>query len=88
MRDFLANWGPVVAQDAGDAKPPDFTAQCEALLEAQAEVAASVESGASTVEVPCVKTRTAATMPWPSTTSPLRPRRYVPTGSRAAGGID
>src|SRR5882672_5022120 len=42
VRDFLANWGPVVAQDAGDAKPPDFTAQCEALLEAHPAIVSSV----------------------------------------------
>jgi nitronate monooxygenase len=42
VRDFLANWGPVVAQDAGDARPPDFTAQCEALLEARPPIVSSV----------------------------------------------
>src|SRR5450432_777178 len=28
VRKFLADWGPSVAADAGDATPPDFTAQC------------------------------------------------------------
>jgi nitronate monooxygenase len=42
VRDFLANWGPVVAQDAGDARPPDFAAQCEALLEARPAIVSSV----------------------------------------------
>ena len=32
LRDFLGQWGPAVAADAADAKPPDFAAQCEALL--------------------------------------------------------
>jgi nitronate monooxygenase len=32
VRDFLASWGPTVPPAAGDATPPDFTAQCEALL--------------------------------------------------------
>lgn len=42
VREFLANWGPVVAQDAGDATPPDFAAQCEALLEARPPIVSSV----------------------------------------------
>ena len=32
VRDFLGEWGPPVDPDAGDATPPDFTAQCEAML--------------------------------------------------------
>jgi nitronate monooxygenase len=32
VREFLAKWGPAVKPDAGDATPPDFAAQCEALL--------------------------------------------------------
>jgi nitronate monooxygenase len=42
VREFLANWGPVVAPDAGDARPPDFAAQCEALLEAHPPIVSSV----------------------------------------------
>jgi nitronate monooxygenase len=42
VREFLANWGPAVAQEAGDATPPDFSAQCEALLEARPPVVSSV----------------------------------------------
>ncbi len=33
MRVFLGRWGPAVAAEAGDYSRPDFTAQCEALLE-------------------------------------------------------
>jgi nitronate monooxygenase len=32
VRAFLGAWGPPVAPDAGNATPPDFSAQCEALL--------------------------------------------------------
>src|SRR5690349_3302585 len=32
VRDFLAAWGPPVTADAGDVTPPDFAAQCEAML--------------------------------------------------------
>lgn len=33
MRAFLGQWGPTVAADAAEYSRPDFTAQCEALLE-------------------------------------------------------
>jgi nitronate monooxygenase len=42
VRDFLAGWGPEVPPDAGDAKPPDFAAQCEALLAAGPPIVSSV----------------------------------------------
>src|SRR6478736_9206192 len=42
VRDFLASWGPAVALDAGDATPPDFAAQCEALLAARPPIVSSV----------------------------------------------
>jgi nitronate monooxygenase len=34
VRRFLAHWGPEVSVQAGDAAPPDFAAQCAALLAA------------------------------------------------------
>ena len=40
--DFLAGWGPAVAPTAGDARPPDFAAQCDALLAARAPIVSSV----------------------------------------------
>src|SRR3984893_18800072 len=33
VRAFLRAWGPEVAREAGDGTPPDFAAQCEAMLE-------------------------------------------------------
>jgi nitronate monooxygenase len=42
VREFLAKWGPPVPPDAGDATPPDFAAQCDALLEANPPVVSSV----------------------------------------------
>lgn len=39
---FLAQWGPAVAPEAGDATPPDFAAQCEALLKAGPPIVSSV----------------------------------------------
>jgi len=42
VRAFLAGWGPTVPPEAGDASPPDFAAQCEALLEAAPPVVSSI----------------------------------------------
>lgn len=42
VRRFLAQWGPEVASTAGDAVPPDFTAQCDALLEVAPPIVSSV----------------------------------------------
>ena len=42
MRDFLAAWGPAVPPEAGNAVPPDFNAQCEALLAAGPRAVSSV----------------------------------------------
>ncbi len=42
LREFLGAFGPAVAADAGDAKPPDFAAQCEALLAAGPPIISSV----------------------------------------------
>jgi nitronate monooxygenase len=42
QRGFLGEWGPPVDPGAGDARPPDFEAQCEALLEIRPPVVSSV----------------------------------------------
>ena len=42
VRDFLAGWGPPVPPEAGDATPPDFAAQCAALLAAGPPIVSSV----------------------------------------------
>jgi nitronate monooxygenase len=42
VRRFLAQWGPEVAPEAGDARPPDFTAQCAALLVAKPRAISSI----------------------------------------------
>ncbi len=39
---FLGQWGPPVAATAGDATPPDFDAQCEAMIEAGPPIISSV----------------------------------------------
>ncbi|HUB63740.1 MAG TPA: nitronate monooxygenase [Methylocella sp.] len=39
---FLAEWGPEVGPEAGDARPPDFEAQCAALLAAMPRAVSSI----------------------------------------------
>jgi nitronate monooxygenase len=41
-RDFLGQWGPTVEPNAGDATPPDFAAQCEALIAAGPRAVSSI----------------------------------------------
>lgn len=42
VRRFLGKWGPEVAPDAGDATPPDFAAQCDAILEVGPAIVSSI----------------------------------------------
>jgi nitronate monooxygenase len=42
LRDFLGRWGPPVPPEAGDATPPDFASQCEAMLAAAPPIISSV----------------------------------------------
>lgn len=42
VREFLQEWGPAVTAQAGDAKPPDFAAQCDAILDAHPAVISSI----------------------------------------------
>jgi nitronate monooxygenase len=42
MREFLAQWGPPVPPEAGDTVPPNFDAQCEALLETKPTAISSI----------------------------------------------
>jgi nitronate monooxygenase len=42
VRTFLAKWSPEVPPEAGDAKPPNFSDQCEALLEVAPPIISSV----------------------------------------------
>ena len=39
---FLERWGPPIGDDAGDARPPDFAAQCGAVLAASPTVVSSI----------------------------------------------
>jgi|SRR5579864_3004345 len=42
VREFLRAWGPDVASDAGEARPPDIHEQCEAFIDAQPTAVSSI----------------------------------------------
>jgi nitronate monooxygenase len=42
VREFLEKWGPTVPAEAADAKPPDFAAQCDALIAIGPSIISSV----------------------------------------------
>jgi nitronate monooxygenase len=42
IRRFLGQWGPEVTREAGGATPPDFAAQCDAVLGAQPAIVSSI----------------------------------------------
>lgn len=42
VRGFLASWGPEVPPGAGDAVPPDFTEQCQTVLDLEPPVVSSI----------------------------------------------
>ena len=42
VREFLANWGPLPSETAGEGTPPDFALQLEALLAAKPPIVSSV----------------------------------------------
>lgn len=42
LRGFLGAWGPPVPPEAADAKPPDFAAQCDAILAAGPAIVSSI----------------------------------------------
>ena len=42
VRTFLKSWGPEVPREAGDAAAPDFSAQCEAMLEVAPMIVSSM----------------------------------------------
>jgi nitronate monooxygenase len=39
---FLERWGPPIAAGAGDARPPDFDAQCDAVIDARPTASSSI----------------------------------------------
>jgi len=42
LRDWLGQWGPALTAEAGNARPPDFEAQCQALLALRPQAVSSI----------------------------------------------
>lgn len=57
QREFLAQWGPAVPAEAGDARLPDFDAQCQALLNARPKAISSIMGLYPAAFVAEIKTR-------------------------------
>ena len=57
VRRFLRDWGPEVPVDAGDARPPDFAEQCEALLDCAPVAVSSIMGLFPSAFVSRLKTR-------------------------------
>jgi nitronate monooxygenase len=57
VRCFLAQWGPEVAPEAGNARPPDFMAQCAASLAARPRAVSSIMGLFSPALVAALKAR-------------------------------
>jgi len=71
---FLAQWGPPVPPGAGDARPPDFAAQCEALLDVAPPIVSSVMGVFPAAFVDRLKRRGIA---WFATVSTVREARIA-----------
>ena len=91
VRALLAQWGPEVAENAGDATPPDFAAQCEAMLEAAPAAVSSVMGLFAPAYVDRLKARG---IPWLAAVSTLAEARaaeaagadaIIAQGSEAGG---
>ncbi len=72
VRAFLARFGPEVPASAGDARPPDFAAQCEALLAARPAVASSIMG---LFPAPFVQRLRAAGVAWAATVTTVAEAR-------------
>ncbi|SDB68778.1 NAD(P)H-dependent flavin oxidoreductase [Belnapia rosea] len=72
LRRFLGGWGPEVPPEAADAAPPDFAAQCEALLEA---APAAVSSIMGLFPAPFVERLKARGITWMATVSTVAEAR-------------
>ncbi len=69
VRRFLSAWGPEVPDTAGDARPPDFASQFEALLDAQPAAVSSVMGLFPPAMIAQLKERN---IPWFAAVSTLR----------------
>ncbi|MFN8065684.1 MAG: nitronate monooxygenase [Vicinamibacterales bacterium] len=74
VRAFLASWGPAAPEHAGDAVPPDFRGQCDALLAAAPPIVSSVMGVYPPAFVAALKVRRIA---WFAVVSTVRDARIA-----------
>jgi len=72
LRELLAHWGPPVPEETADLRPPDFDAQCEALLRV---APAAVSSVMGLYPLPFVAELKARRIPWLATATTLAEAR-------------
>jgi nitronate monooxygenase len=84
VRRFLSNWGPEVKPEAGEARPPDFGAQCAAVLAAAPRVLSSIMGIFDPPFVTALKARGIAWFATATTVSERRSARRTPGRTRSS----
>jgi len=88
LRTFLAGWGPEVLAEAADAAPPDFAAQCEALLTAGPPIVSSIMGLYPPHFVSCLKSRGIAWLANASTVAEARAAEAAGADAIVAQGME
>ncbi len=88
LRDFLAQWGPPVPQDAGDALLGDFAAQCQALLAAAPAVVSSIIGVLPPAFVADLKARGIGWFAYATSLAEARAAEVAGAGAIVAQGIE
>jgi len=81
LREFLRAWGPDVASDAGEARPPDVREQCDAFVDAQPTAVSSI-MGLLPADI--AATFAAHGIPWFATVTTLGEARAAQQAGAAA----
>jgi nitronate monooxygenase len=81
VREFLRAWGPEVASDAGEARPPDVPEQCEAFVDARPTAVSSI-MGLFPADI--MATFRAHRIPWFATATTLGEARAAQEAGAAA----
>ncbi len=88
VRGFLAQWGPPVLPDAGNAPLPDFDAQCQALLTAAPAVVSSIMGVYPPAFVAALKARGIAWFACATTLAEARQAEAAGADAIVAQGIE
>jgi nitronate monooxygenase len=88
LREFLGRFGPPVPESAGDSAPPDFGAQCEALLQAGPVAVSSVMGLYPAPFVARLKTKGIAWFATATTVAEARAARDAGADAIVAQGVE